>query len=179
MSYWQYVPGIDLNRKMYDQIAASAKDTDVIVETQVGFGRGLHYLLDALAARNVNPKVYAFDTFGEKHQSEHWEGYPMYTPWGESFVSWSTRIGGPSRLIDQFAFHLANNPSSRILTDWAQFPSWTVAEEFPEFSVTYLILNGPVNEARRVYDWSKWGRKMKLGGNIWYADLDSPIPIGS
>lgn len=175
MSYWQYVPGPDINKALYDQIVESATESDVIVETQVGFGRGLHYLLEGLAARNVRPKVYAFDTFGETHaHSEHWEGHPQATPWGEPHAQWAARLGGPSRLIDQFAFHLANNPASSHLTDWAQFPHWTVAEEFPSESVTYIILNGPADTKRKEYDFFKWADAVRSGGDIRYVAESGP-----
>lgn len=167
MSYWQFVPGPEINRGLYDHIIASATESDVIVETQVGFGRGLHYLLEGLAARNVRPKVYAFDTFGEAHtHSEHWEGHPTETPWGESHAVWTARVGGTSRLIDQFVFHLINNPASSYLTDWAQFPHWTVAEEFTNGSVSHVIVRGPLLPGGWEYNVTKWQPKLREGGII-------------
>ncbi len=175
MSYWQYVPGPEVNRAVYDLVIASATESDIIVETQCGFGRGIHYLIEGLKARNVRPKVYAFDTFGEKHSwSEHWEGLPSHTPWGEPFDQWAARVGGPSRIMDQFAFHLANSPARDYLKDWAQFPHWTVAEEFKDGIVSHVILNGPIKSTKTFeYVAAKWHPKLKEGGRVFVASLDT------
>lgn len=167
--YWNLVPGPDIPRMLYIDISLNCQDGDIIVEAGCGFGRGVQYLMCQLLAnvRQTKPRLYAFDTFGEAHTgSEYWEGHPSSTPWGEPFSDWTARIGGPSRLIDQFVFHLRNSPARDYLTDYAQFPWWTVAEEFKDDSVSCVVANGAHKPKGIRRELDKWWPKLKVGGKI-------------
>lgn len=156
------------------EIANSVSDGDIVCVGGCGFGSTTHRLMETFQHLGKRPKLYAFDTFGEAHPgSEYWEGHPSHTPWGEPFDAWSARIGGPSRLIDQFAFHLANSPARDYLTDWAQFPWWTVAEEFAANSVSYVIANGAHRAAGIRREIDKWWPTLKSGGKIAAYGHDS------
>lgn len=167
--YSLWVPGpINLPNDLIVEIAVQSQPSDIICLPQCGLGRDVHLLLDLLGgAGKRGLKVYAFDTFGEAHTgSEWWEGHPQTTPWNEPFDAWVARIGGPSRLIDQFAFHLANSPARDYLTDWAQFPWWTVAEEFKPESVSWVVANGAHRPQGVLKELTKWWPTLKSGGRI-------------
>lgn len=170
--YWQHVPGPDFPTDLYLEIAGSLHDGDICIEVGCGLGRGVHYIMEYRKDRcdqgwYPKPKLYAFDTFGEEHRgSEYWEGHPQTTPWGEPFSDWTVRIGGPSRLLDQFVFHLRNSPARDYLTDYAQFPWWTVAEEFKDDSVSWVVANGAHKPLGIRRELDKWWPKLKVGGRI-------------
>lgn len=169
LDHWELVPGPSVPLLLCNEISLNCEDGDIIAETGCGFGRTTHYLMHALRCntRQVRPCLYAFDTFGEAHTgSEYWEGHPQTTPWGESFAEWSARIGGPSRLLDQFVFHLRNSPARDYLTDFAQFPWWTVAEEFKDDSVSWVVANGAHRSKGILRELEKWLPKLKIGGKI-------------
>lgn len=155
---------------LFSQVAYAGAD-DIVCIAGCGFGRPTHYLMEVFKAFHVRPKLYAFDTFGEAHTgSEFWEGHPQTTPWGEPFAEWAARIGGPSRLLDQFVFHLNNSPARDYLTDFAQFPWWTVAEEFKDSSVSWVVANGAHKPKGIRRELDKWWPKLKSGGRIaWYG----------
>lgn len=167
MSYHKFIPGREVAYGIYDNIVSLATNDDVIVETRVGLGRGLHYMLERLKATNKRPKVYAFDTFGQDYSGDNnWSGYPSHTAWGEPFSEWISRIGGSGKIIDQFAFYLKNSPASDYLTDWAQFPEWTVHEEFRDSSVSCVILNPPHDGNLYQLQHANWYPKITLNGSI-------------
>lgn len=166
-TYWPLVPGPKIPVDLYDHVADSAHDADIIIEAGCGFGRGVHYLMEALRTQDSHPKLYAFDTFGEAHPgSEFWEGYPATTPWGEPFMTWAARVGGTTRMLDQFAFYLKNSHARDYLTDWAQFPWWTVAEEFKDGTVSFVIANGAHTAKGVTRELTKWWPKLKPDGKI-------------
>lgn len=149
------------------EITESVFDNDIVCIAGCGFGKVTHFVMEMLKDRDKRPKLYAFDTFGEAHTgSEYWEGHPQTTPWGEPFSDWSARIGGPSRLLDQFVFHLRNSPARDYLTDYAQFPWWTVAEEFKDDSVSWVVANGAHKPLGIRRELDKWWPKLKVGGKI-------------
>lgn len=167
MSYYPFIPAYGTHPvELLDEIALSSADGDIVIEGGCGFGRNIHYLMERAQVLGRRPKLYAFDTFGEAHPPEFWEGHPATTPWGEPFAAWAARIGGPTRLLDQFAFHLRNSPAREYLTDWAQFPWWTVAEEFKDGTVSFVIANGAHTAKGVTKELTKWWPKLKPGGKI-------------
>ncbi len=167
--YSIWVPGlVNAATALVEQVAIESAPGDIVCFPQCGFGRDVHHLIDLLSnAGKRGIKLYAFDTFGENHSwSEYWEGQPQTTPWGESFDQWAARVGGPSRLMDQFVFHLANSPAREYLTDWAQFPWWTVAEEFKDSTVSWVVANGGHAPKGIFKELTKWWPTLKSGGRI-------------
>lgn len=165
-TYWQLVPGPSIPTDLYDEVVELVTNGDIVAEGGCGMGRGIHYLIESLKAVNRRPKLYAFDTFGEVHQSEFFEGLPAFTPWGEPFADWAARVGGPSRLFDHFTFYLNNSPARDYLTDYAQFPHWTVAEEFKDDSVSFVLANGAHQPKSIRRELDKWWPKLKSYGKI-------------
>ncbi|TWW08800.1 hypothetical protein E3A20_20710 [Planctomyces bekefii] len=181
MSYWKYLPGLEDIEYRYSEMLRSVNDSSVVVEAGCGLGRGVHYMMEAFKEKGVKPKLYAFDTFGENHShSQFCDGNPKFTDWDEPFDNWTARIGGSTRLLDQFAFHLKNSPASEYLTDWAQFPHWTVAEEFKDNSVDYVFAFGGTSKKAIEEEVRKWWPKLKSGGLIMtsplnYGDIHRPV----
>ncbi len=174
--YSIWVPGpINLCTDLITEIAVKSQAGDIVCLPQCGLGRDVHHLIDLFHGANKRGvKVYAFDTFGENHSgSEYWEGHPQTTPWGEPFDAWCARIGGPSRLMDQFLFHLTNSPAREYLTDWAQFPWWTVAEEFKDSTVSWVVANGAHAPKGILKEIAKWWPTLKSGGRIAAYGHDS------
>lgn len=165
--YYSFIPG-DTNfpTELYKSVAFNCTNDDIICETGCSFGRNVQFLMEFLKLTGKKPKLYAFDTFGENFPSEFFEGYPEKTPWGEPFKNWTDRIGGPTRLIDYFAFYLKNSPARDYLTDYAQFPNWTVAEEFLDDSVSFVLSNGSHQPKNIKRELDKWWPKLKKHGKI-------------
>ncbi len=166
--YHNNVPGPEVPYAMLTEWSQQCDDYDTICIAGCGFGRDVHFLMEQLNRDHTcyMPKLYAFDTFGEIFGSEHFEGLPEFTPWGEPFGAWAARVGGPGRLIDHFAVYLRNSPAREYLTDWAQFPHWTVAEEFKDNSISFVLANGSHQPANVMQELTKWWPKIKAGGQI-------------
>lgn len=167
-SYYRFVPGQErFPRDLYGRIAEQCDASSVLVEVGVGFGRSTCMMAELLEYYGKRPKFYVLDRFGTLPETN--DGGPLagLTPWGEDWSKWASRVGGSSRLLDQFLFYLNNCPSKDRLTDWAQFSPWHCAEEFKDGTVSFAFLNdaaGGPDQVQKQIDC--WLPKIRPGGTL-------------
>jgi len=165
-NYYRFVPGQEqFPTALYNHVAKSSDDSSVIVEIGAGFGRSTCLMAELLEFHNKRPRFYVIDTFGTVPSPD--DGGPLQgeTPWNEPWEKWAARVGGPSRLIDQFLFYLNNCPSQDRVTDWEQMPAWHSAGEFKDGSLHFVFLNSRLGGEQQVNKQIEtWLPKIRKGG---------------
>lgn len=153
---------------LFYRIARDCSDDDILVEVGVGFGHGTVYMMECLVACAKHPWFYAFDLFDMRNAPEDLMDIAPETPWGELTSEWQARNGGAGARLDQFLFHLRNvRPAVRErLTDFAQFPSISVANGFKPDTVSFVFLNASRTPAIIEKELAGWWKAIKAGGKL-------------
>lgn len=174
-NYYRFVPGDEkFPEDIYDNVAQSVTNQDIIVEVGCFMGRTTALMTELLEYYNKNPKFFAIDMFGALLPDGDVEPISGNMPWGEPVERWASRTGGSQFLIDHFDFYMANNPFAYKITDRVQFPPWHSSEEFDDESVFFVLLNAS-NTPDLVYkQLEKWWPKIRAGGSIAVARTDNP-----
>jgi hypothetical protein len=164
VSYAQFIPSPEeFPHHLFEQVSREITNEDIICDVGCGFGYSTCYMTECLVASDKRPKFYAFDQWGIGDE----EPFPVFTQWGEPFDQWMKRVGGPAALLDQFLFHLRNNPCRERLTDWAQFPSHTICNNFADQSVVFAFLHASRDRERVLREIRGWWPKIsKNGGKL-------------
>jgi hypothetical protein len=155
IEYWTFIPGKNPPFSEFDNVAATAKQDDIIVEVGPYMGRGTCYMMESLKKFSSKARFYAIDTWGQNVEPVHGEGRTGNTPWGEQLTEWYSRMGGPGCFFDLFQIYVKHSPAAGYLHDYAQFPS-ACGCEFKNESVSYLHLGlsqKPENVKRDLDSW--------------------------
>lgn len=165
-NHYRFVPGPDENAfpySLYDSVAQNCFNDDILVECGVGFGRTTCYMMEALHHFKKQPKFYVFDLFGEIPG----DGEPLdifsLTPWGEPLWQWKARGGD---FLDEFIHAIEQSPARKYLKDYAQFPSWTICNNFADESVSFVMLNVSRKKENVLKELRGWWPKLKRGGKV-------------
>ncbi len=172
--YSSFIPHYDLfPHCLFDQIAKTCTDSDIIVEVGAFLGHGTCYLAEQLAANGKRPKFYAIDIWDEPKEFVGGEYRSGLMPWGEDIEAWRARGGS---LYDSFRFYLDGCPHKDRLYDHVQFPASTCMQEFADNSVSYVILSYTQDEKAVQDEVTNWWPKLKSNGLITItARPDAPL----
>ncbi len=173
-AYSSFIPHYDLfPRALFDQIAKTCTDSDIIVEVGAFLGHGTCYLAEQLAANGKRPKFYAIDIWDEPKEFVGGEYRSGLMPWGEDIEVWRARGGS---LYDSFRFYLDGCPHKDRLYDHVQFPASTCMQEFADNSVRRVILSSTQDEVAVQREVTEWWPKLVSGGEIMItARADAPL----
>lgn len=168
-SYVRFVPtsSTPFPHILFDEVAATCDDSDIIVEVGCYLGHGTCYLAECLAHYGKRPRFYAIDSWDQVLEPIYGATRTAALPWGESIEAFHARGGS---LYDAFRFYLDNCPARDRLWDHAQFPAQSCMEEFKDNSVSFVYLGYPDTEENIQKQIEKWRPKMKENGRIALAD---------
>lgn len=162
-------------RTLYDQIAKTCKDSDIIVEVGAFLGHGTCYMAERLAAEGKRPRFYAIDLWDEPEEFAAGEYRTGTMPWGEPIAAFRARGGS---LYDTFRFHLDNCPNKNRLYDHAQFPASTCMQEFADESVSQVILSYTQDKIAARQEVTDWWPKLISGGEATIVSrTDAPLTL--
>jgi hypothetical protein len=165
--YYKFVPGPEVwPVSLYETVAKTAQEKDLIVEVGVGFGRSTCLMTELLALADSKAKLYAVDTFGLDSDVHDKQDTSLIIPWGESFESWASRVGGAWKVIDCFDFYMMQNPYNKYLSGRVQFPPITSTIEFLDNTVFFVMLNASLDPVLVKEQLEAWWPKIKIGGKL-------------
>lgn len=174
-AYHHFVPHDgDFPYQLFDTVARTCKDDDILVEVGAFLGHGTCYMCEALAAHDKRPKFYAFDPWDQILEPIYG---PMRTgnmPWGEPIDDWKKRVGGPTPLYDAFLFYVNGSPCKDRLFDHAQFPANCSGPEFELDSLAFVFLNYGRDDAEIDKEVANWFPRVRPGGllAIWNPEWE-------
>lgn len=173
ISYSSFIPHYDLfSPALFDEIARTCADSDIIVEVGAFLGHGTCYLAEQLAANGKRPKFYAIDIWDEPKEFVAGEYRTGPMPWGEDIEAWRAR----GSLYDSFRFYLDGCPHKDRVYDHVQFPASTCMQEFADNSVSRVVLSYTQDEKAVQDEVTNWWPKLKSAAEITItARADAPL----
>lgn len=171
--YSSFIPHYDtFSPTLFDQIAKTCTDSDIIVEVGAFLGHGTCYLAKQLATNGKRPKFYAIDIWDEPKEFVGGEYRSGPMPWGEDIEAFRKRGGS---LYDSFRFYLDGCPDKDRVYDHVQFPASTCMQEFADDSVSKVILSYTQDEKAMQEEVTNWWPKLVSGGEVTItARADAP-----
>lgn len=163
--YSSFIPHLgEIPYDLFTQIARECKDEDIIVEVGAFLGHATCFMAEELQAAGKRPKFYAFDSWDQQLERVYGSMRTDLMPWSQSIEDWKRTVGGPTPLYDTFLANLNGCPAKDRVYDFAQFPASTVAEEFPQESVSFVFLNYSRYPAEIKRQIDSWWPRLKSGG---------------
>lgn len=157
MSYEQ-IPGWFGFSKAYDEMIATARDGDILIEVGVAFGRSLAYLAEKTIASGKKLTIYGVDPWLPEWDADKKVGLG----WGGEHVPRVLEKGGPfSSFVDCMQVY---SPMSLDDVRVLRCPSLMAAKMFEPRTVHAVLIDGSHHYEDVLADIKAWLPKVRDGG---------------